>query len=655
MYQVSEAFKTAMKRPVKQLRAQAGYEGNHITSADDLHKIKVSTEGGLLKTVMRKLEVKFTGPYNPVGKNIAIQIGVMLEDGSFSDMELGSFLCTEITTVKDQEYSTIIGYDNMIKFYVPYEAIFTYPISLFDFVTTFVTQCGVALGDVSIPNGDFMIESELFENIEGLTYVTVLRKVAEMTGTTAVIGNDDRLYFRHPTATGETITYANLFKLKLEPNYGPVNSLVLSRQPQEDNVVLKDDTSIETNGLTEIKISNNEFIDRVREDYITGLYNILNGLSYTPFEAETEGLGWYQVMDQFDVINDLGERYSTILLGYDLLFDAGDFKEKLYAKATPKETTKYQYAGGLTNRVKNTEIIVDKQEQYIKDLVSDMYEDDGKVNHNYTEIMQTISEITTSIQKSGGNNLIKNSVMFEYDGMGVPTEWTLAGSGSLDIEASTEAISQGSLSGHVFVLNDKTATTHYIQVKADSDDIPMDDKTYYSFSTFIKKNTVGTAKVRIYNDNEEYIIEIPHGTSTYYTSYQVEKILPTMDYYYIEFHGSADSDATFTDNTFVQGERKAPWTQANGEIMNTQVVMSSNGITVRSSIFLGDYTVMSPLEFSGYSIINGTLTRVFTLNKDTTEVEKLKARSSIVMDPIKVIPFTSAGRTGWAFVRNTEE
>ena len=42
----------------------------------------------------------------------------------------------------------------------------------------------------------------------------------------------------------ETLTYDNLKKAKLEPKYGPVNSVVLARTPAEDNIVVKDDESI---------------------------------------------------------------------------------------------------------------------------------------------------------------------------------------------------------------------------------------------------------------------------------------------------------------------------------------------------------------------------------------------------------------------------
>ena len=84
--------------------------------------------------------------------------------------------------------------------------------------------------------------------------------------------------------------------------------------------------------------------------------------------------------------------------------------------------------------------------------------------------------------------------------------------------------------------------------------------------------------------------------------------------------------------------------------MNTQVNISVDGVLVKSTVYEGDYTVMSPLEFAGYSNINGVITKVFSLNKDTTEIEKLKVDNGIVMPPIKIVPVTSGARQGWAFV-----
>ena len=122
------------------------------------------------------------------------------------------------------------------------------------------------------------------------------------------------------------------------------------------------------------------------------------------------------------------------------------------------------------------------------------------------------------------------------------------------------------------------------------------------------------------------------------------------EYYIIEFYGSADSNVIFTDNMFAIGEHKSQWTQANGEVMNTQVNISLDGIVVRSDTVLGDYTVISKYEFAGYSNVNGTMTKVFTLNKGITEVKELLAKDSIAMPPLKIVPITDGDMQGWAFV-----
>ena len=298
--------------------------------------------------------------------------------------------------------------------------------------------------------------------------------------------------------------------------------------------------------------------------------------------------------------------------------------------------------------MKNAEIIVNKQEQYIQQLVSDMYDVDGVVNEKYTQIYQNIDEIVNSVQNSGGNNIIKNSVMFAYDNDGTPTEWEVTGDGTLVINSDAESLSYGGQSGHSFTLSNKTVRQR-VQVKA-YDGV---NATYYTFSTKIKKDATGSCYVKLYNDNEAYVIDLAEGESAFYGDYEIKAILPAESYYIVEFYGSADSNATFTDNMLTVGEYKSQWTQANGEIMNTQVNINLDGVLVKSSVYVGDYTVMSPLEFAGYSNINGTITKVFSLNKDVTKVKKLEAEDEVKMAPIKIVPITEGDVQGWAFVPST--
>lgn len=789
MISVSNDFKAAMKQPVKEIQAYLDYGDAKISDSDNLISYKISCDSSLCKTAMRKLEAKYLGEQNLLGKWVRAVYGVRLADGSFEFLDYGSFLVTETTFTKDTGTTSIVAYDKMVNAMTPYATLnIEYPVSLIDYTRVLCDSCGLELGsdvfgknivpsldsglwelsngafinsdgnlelpdmksiakvrfnwnqkdsklfvqmvlvsggnyhynlsyydengtrlngngnattekkadgflstvrfgwddqyseaiqnakyielsfgrttnyapepyviknitagndiksDVSAyepynPMNNWQITQELWENIEGITYRDILVQIAQATGSTCIIGADDKVYFKGLIDTGESLTYDNLFKLKLENVYGPINSIVLSRTPSEDNIYKQDEESARANGLTEFKIENNEIIDKDRENAIIPIFNALNGISYYPFEATTEGLGWYEIGDKIDIVNDVGDVFNTSLFNYSITID-GSIKETLKTSAETKTQTQYQYATTIAKRVKNTEVIVNKQEQYIKQLVSDI---DG-VNEKYTQIYQDIDNIINSVQNSGGNNLIPNSVMFAYDSQNVPTEWTLEGDGEHKIQVDTESLNFGGTSGHSFTLLGKKATQR-IQVNTNST---------YTFSTKIKKNATGTCYVKLYNSMETHIKEIPSGVSAYYDDYEIKAIAPKENYYIVEFYGSEDSEATFTDNMFALGEYKSQWTQANGEVMNTQVNININGVLVKSSMYPGSYTVMSPLEFAGYSNVNGTITRVFSLNEDITDVEKLRSKSEISMLPIKVVPIPDGDWQGWAFVPATE-
>ena len=651
MINVSSDFKEAMKQPVKEIQAYITGENIDIRDDTDLIQFKISADSGLCKTTMRKLEAKILGSYNLLGKWVNVGFGVKLPNNTYEFLDYGSFLITEITNVKDTEITTIVGYDKMINTMIPYNTMdIDYPVGLYDYTVELCQNIGLNLENQNFSvHNNWSIEKELWKNIEGITYRDILQQIAQVTCTTVIITNEDKIFFKPITNTNETLTYDNMLKLKLEPEYGEINSVVLSRTPQEDNIYERDEESIELNGLTEWKIENNEIIDKDRENAMTPIYEAMHGIRFFPFESTTEGLGWYEIADNIDIVNDTGDVFNTSLFNFSITID-GAIREILKTKAESKTQTQYQYATTIAKRVKNTEIIVNKQEQYIENLVTDMYDDNGVVQENFTRIYQNIDQIVNSVQNSGGVNLIKNSVMFGYDeSERRPINWDVAGEGTLEILSSTEALNSGSLSGNIFTLLNKKVSQRII-VKQDSEEIPEENKIYYTFSTKIKKDVTGTCYVKIYNSNEEHIIQLNIGESSFYGDYEIKELLPKDNYYIIEFYGSQDSNATFTDNMLAVGRYKTQWTQANGEIMNTQVNINVDGILVKSSVYLGDYTVMSPLEFAGYSNINGTITKVFTINKDTTEIEKLNVKNGIAMPPIKIVPITTGTIQGWGFV-----
>ena len=660
MIVVSDDFKTAMTQSVKELQAYLQNENHSIRDNGDLISFKVSADGGLCKATMRKLEGKFLGDHNLLGQWVSAGFGVKLPSGAFDFLGYGSFLVNELTITKESGETTIVCYDKMILAMKPYDVLAVkveYPIGLFAYTQKLCEACGLELGNTEFSvNNDFSVERELWANIDGITYRDIFVQIAQATASTCIVGNDDKVYFKPITPTGGKLTYDNLFSLKLEDKYGEINSVVLARAPQEDNVEMRDDASIQAYGLTEFRIENNEILDKNRDEAIGPIFNALKGVSFYPFEATTEGLGWYEIGDGLDIETDAGDVLNTALFNFSVAIE-GSIKETLKTTAESKTQTQYKAPASLAKRVKNTEIIVNKQDSQIQSLVSDMYDENGHISEQYTKIIQEVNQIVASVQESGGNNLLKDSVMFAYANRDKQNEeqkanspWIESSEGTLTIQSDPVSLTKGGLSGHSFTLCGKTVK-QTIPVKASTDE----DKIAYTFSTKIKKkDAVGVCGVKIYNDSGEMYdtIVIPSGADADYTEHEYKAMLPKDSDYTVEFYASADCEATFTDNMLSVGESKSQWTQANGEVMNTQVNINVDGILVKS-LNLYDYTVMSPQEFAGYTLIGNTPTKVFSLNMGLTFAKKLEVKDEIKMPPIKIVPVTTGDLQGWAFVPST--
>lgn len=651
---IPDGFEEAMKAPVRELQGFIKTDNYNITSENDLMEFRLTGEIELLSTAMRKVEFKVYGDYNLINQWVEVGCGVRLPDASYTYISYGNFLVVEQSFIKDEGVSKFVAYDKMILLMKPYQPLeVEYPISISEYIDAILEKAGFDMGNTHIlTEVSLEIERELWTNINGITYRDVLEQIAQATGLMFFVGEDNILQGAHCGVywPEHQISPDELINCKIGDAWGPINSLVLARTPQEDNIFYKDDEAVEQEGLFEYRIENNEILDPYRYEIIQDLYNVIKGdYPQYNYECTTTGLGYISLCDEISVYYTPWDGIYSRVHSIDILFDGG-IKEIIKGFAPTITQTQYKYASPISKRLKNTEIVVNKQDQYIKQLVSDMYEENGIINENFTEIHQDINNIITSIQASGGINLIKNSVMFAYNDENIPSEWTISGSGTLDIKSSIDSLSNGCLSGNVFILNNKTAKQRIKVSRSDEN-----NKIYYSFSTKIKKDLNGTCYVKLYNEIDEYIINVSALENPEYEEYKLDSVTFNQNYVDLEFFGSADSNATFTDNILCLGTNSLNWQQADGELMNTQVNINKDGVLVKSSIYAGDYTIMSPLEFAGYSNLNGAITKVFSLNKDTTTVKKLNAEDNIKMDPIKIVPVTSGDLQGWAFVPTTNE
>ena len=344
-------------------------------------------------------------------------------------------------------------------------------------------------------------------------------------------------------------------------------------------------------------------------------------------------------------ITELGRTNLNQVYITDTHLELGNgIKETIKGIAPTATQTDYARAGGITKTIYNTEIKVDKQKQEIESVVSKQTQVDQKLNEEFTKVTQNIKDVVTTIQTTGGGNLIKNSVGYAKNQDGTLVEWTKNSVGEVKSYTSPESRSYGAISGNAIELKKGASITQRLNVASSG-------KISYSLSFRAKKGSIGTATVKLSNTIDSFVITIPENKEIIWQNFDLTKIDPSMNYLDVTVSTSNNCEEfLITDLMVNMGDQVVPWVQANGEILNTQVAVNDQGMMVSSSVYSGDYVQITPLGMSGHSNVTGTDEEVFKLNRDVTETSKLSARKEINMDPIKIVPVKDGERPGWYFV-----
>ena len=246
MLTVSQNFKDALQNPIKRV---SGYivlpGGTQVSADDDLVTFTIEHTGELLNTAMARLKAVLIGEYDLIGSMVDVYYGVEI-DGEFDYNRKGKFTITTAPYKKDENKTEIEGYDNMLQFAKEYTSVSNFPVSLFQYLQAVCSGAGVILENESIYNGSLEIPEDYYIDIPDTTYRDVLREICEVTGTNGRILPNGNLLLEQSQDTGEMLTYDNLLRYKLGEKYGAINSLVLSRQPQNDDVFLRNEEDINT-------------------------------------------------------------------------------------------------------------------------------------------------------------------------------------------------------------------------------------------------------------------------------------------------------------------------------------------------------------------------------------------------------------------------
>lgn len=443
MKSVSDKFKKEIKKYGRQIDTIITYtdsEGEHLLDSDVLFSITPTVNGNILKSVMKQLDFESFVKI-PKDTIINVKFGVQV-DLSLTVAEVNTMKVSRLNSLpvkylssnlkgfeyinlgnyiisKEPEYNadtqsySHICYDKMLYSMKDYEKLdITYPITIREYINKICEYLGLVFKNKNstFANYDKQIKLDLYDGYD-YTFRDVFDELAQATASTICINeNTDELEIRYLNDTKDTIDedYLKDINVGFSEKYGPINSIVLSRSAESDNVYLQDENSVSTNGLCELKIIDNQIMnDNDRSDFLPDILEKLDGLEYYINDFSSPGITWYELCDKYTVkIND--NLYNCVLFNDEIKITQG-LEETIYTDMPEASKTDYSKADKTDRKINKTYIIVDKQNQKIESLVSRIEDLTNTIEGNKTITLENCVEGNLLELHIYGNNTV-----FEY-------------------------------------------------------------------------------------------------------------------------------------------------------------------------------------------------------------------------------------------------
>jgi hypothetical protein len=278
-------------------------------------------------------------------------------------------------------------------------------------------------------------------------------------------------------------------------------------------------------------------------------------------------------------------------------------------------------------------------------------QDDDTINQllpkfaKQSDLIKTAIDMQAKFTSGGGVNLLRNSSAYGLNPDNSLMVWALT-SGAATQYLGSDCIEVGS---GITINTGVIKQTIQVPALLKADGTPQE----YTLTLKVKKDATGSAYVKLSDGVQPFQqMDLIDGQPYDYVTVQIAGFIPQGTDLTVELSGTGTT-AIFTAIMLNMGTLGLQWSHANGEVYNGVVKFDINGVKVISSVYDG-YTVMSSSEFSGYyRKAGGAYIKVFTLNKEVTEVSKLKVTDSdaeISMGSVKMIAFDNGINKGWAFI-----
>lgn len=393
MKNVSNGFKQSIVQLGRQQTVEITYDDTTL-NGEDINSINFSYDGGLLKSIMTGFVID-SNVSIPVETEINIKYGLLV-DGSYEYIDYGTYIVYKSEKKEDTKSYEITAYDKMLNAMKEYTGMgLQFPITVQQYVISLANSMGIPYTPTEFTNYNNALENDPYASKDevtgeesgiGYTYRDILDDIAEVTATHPIIKNGELvLSWINQTDAVINEDYLKDVNVKFGKIYGPINSVVLSRSVS-DNIYLKDEESIEENGLCEFKISDNQIMNNNNRDaYISGIFNKLRSVSYALNDFSSIGIMFLEPLDKYTITVE-NVAYSCIMFNDEQNITQG-LEENIYTNEPEQGVTDYMMADKTDQRLNQTTFIIDKANQ--------------KAELAITNSNQAISQVTTLTAEVG--------------------------------------------------------------------------------------------------------------------------------------------------------------------------------------------------------------------------------------------------------------
>ncbi len=373
--------------------------------------------------------------------------------------------------------------------------------------------------------------------------------------------------------------------------YNPtfMSNLISGGQPVDLTSVGSGSITLSHLTTQEVDINNNQIMDDDRVTLLPNLYAKLAGLQWNSVKATTVGLGWHEIGDVIQFTQG-SSVYKAFLSEVHLTFE-GSIKEDLVSVIPDVSSINYQTAGGVLKTIYNTEIKVDKQNNTITSVVSQQDIFATTTTNNFTQLYQDLTNILLTIQKSGGGNLVLNSVGFATEA-GVDNasvgytklsfwdynpSYQISTHGAVSSFSSSESQNAGGTSGQAVQMSGASV---YISQR-----VNVAASTPLSFALRVK-NAIGTgsATITISNTTDTFTIPISSATAYVWNELKLENFVSSIPWLDIKIQVTGATAFLFTDLRLLYGTNLQGWVQSSSEILSTNVQFSKLGMKIFDNV-----------------------------------------------------------------------